>query len=133
MSKTTTTKTTTTKTIKSNATKTNTMLTLDAVYALFVDGVNGKPIKLNYSNAKSQPYCGFDDFSVNMKKTAYNVYMNEINRDICTMIDKNLVVEPNACDTTKKQLRSWLIRFTDTDTLKKCITAVAKSRVESIA
>lgn len=114
-----------------NTNKTNTnnaMLTLNEVYKLFTDAVNGRPCKLNYSDAKSQPYCGFDDFSVNFKKSSYNVYMSENNATICASVDKSLTIDDNPCDTTKKQLRCKLVKFTDTEILKKCIDAVTTAR-----
>lgn len=111
-----------------NNTKTNTMVTVNELYKVFNDAVNGRVAKINYSDAKSQPYCGFDDFSVNMKKTTYNVYMNDINRDICLKLDKKLTATKNDCDTTKKQLRCNLIKFDNIETLKKCINAVTDNR-----
>lgn len=111
-----------------NSKKVNTMLTVTDVYKLFTDAVNGRVCKLNFSDAKSQPYCGYDDFSVNMKKTTYNVYMNNVNRDICIGIDNKLTASHNDCDTTKKQLRCNLIKFDNIETLKKCIVAVTNNR-----
>ena len=98
------------------------------VYAVFVDAVDKRPCKLNFSDAKSQQYAGFDDFSVNMKKSFYNVYMSEANAEICKKQDKDLKVLENPSDTTKKQLRCRLIRFEDFDVLKKCIQAVTEAR-----
>lgn len=111
-----------------NSKKVNTMLTVTELYKVFTDTVNGRVVKINYSDAKSQPYCGYDDFSVNLKKTTYNVYMNDINRDICLKLDKKLTATKNECDTTKKQLRCNLIKFDDIETLKKCIVAVTDNR-----
>ena len=107
---------------------TNTMLTVNEVYKLFTDAVNGRVCKLNFSDAKSQPYCGYDDFSVNMKKSSYNVYMSANNAVICQSVDDTIIVNDNLCDTTKKQLRCKLVKFTDTDLLKKCIDAVTLAR-----
>jgi len=111
-----------------NATKTNEVVTVKTVYDVFVKSVGSNVCKLNYSDAKSQPYCGFDDFSVNMKKSSFNVYMSDVNATVCTTVDNTLTVEVNASDTTKKQLRCKLIRFTDFTVLKKCIDAVSKNR-----
>ena len=111
-----------------NATKTNEVVTVKTVYDVFVKSVGSNVCKLNFSDAKSQPYCGFDDFSVNMKKSSFNVYMSTANATICTTVDSSLVTEVNASDNTKKQLRNTLIRFTDFEVLKKCIIAVAKNR-----
>ena len=107
---------------------TNTMLTVNEVYKLFTDAVNGRVCKLNFSDAKSQPYCGYDDFSVNMKKSSYNVYMSANNATICQSVDDTIIVDDNLCDTTKKQLRCKLVKFTDTELLKKCIDAVTLAR-----
>lgn len=104
------------------------MLTVNEVYKLFTNAVNGRVCKLNYSDAKSQPYCGYDDFSVNMKKSSYNVYMSENNAVICQSVNDTIIVDDNLCDTTKKQLRCKLVKFTDTELLKKCIDAVTTAR-----
>ena len=114
-----------------NNKKVNTMLNVTDVYKLFTDAVNGRVTKINCSGHDgkvAQPYCGFDDFSVNIKKSSYNVYMNDVNRDICLSIDKKLTATHNDCDTTKKQLRCNLIKFDNIETLKKCIVAVTENR-----
>ena len=114
-----------------NQSKENTavaMVAINEVYAELVKAVDGRPCKLNYSDAKSQPYCGYDDFSINMKKASYNVYMSSANADICIHTVKGLEVEDNPCDTTKKQLRCKLVKFTDWETLKKCIASVTANR-----
>ena len=99
------------------------------VYAVFAEAVNNRPgCKINFSDAKSQQYAGLDDFSVNMKKSFYNVYMSEANAELCKKQDKDLEVLENPSDTTKKQLRCRLIRFEDFDVLKKCISAVVETR-----
>jgi len=111
-----------------NSNKVNTMVAVDELYRMFTEAVNGKVCKLNYSDAKAQQYAGYDDFSVNLKKTSYNVYMSAANADICVAVDKSLEVMDNPCDTTKKQLRCKLIKFSDTELLKKCIEAVTAHR-----
>ena len=113
---------------KSKTNTTNTILNVTEMYSVFTDAVNGRVCKLNYSDAKSQPYCGYDDFSVNMKKSSYNVYMSANNAVICQSVDDTIVVDDNLCDTTKKQLRSKLVKFTDTELLKKCINAVTDAK-----
>ena len=113
---------------KNNNVKTNEVITVKTIYDDFKTATVNKVVKINYSDAKSQMYTGFDDFSVNMKKSSYNVYMNKTNVDICKSIDKTLIDEINASDTTKKQLRSYLIRFTDYELLKKCILAIASTK-----
>lgn len=112
-----------------NATKTNEVITVKSIYDDFKNATIDKVVKINFSDAKSQQYCGFDDFSVNLKKSGYNVYMNTANTEICKSIDKTLVIDDNSKnDTTKKSLRSYLIKFTDYTLLKKCIIAVAKTK-----
>ena len=117
---------------KSNATKTNATVNVNDVYKVFVNAVDGKPCKLNFSDAKSQPYCGLPSFSVNMKKTGFMVYMNETNATICTDIDKSLTVNVNDCDTTKNGLRNRSIKFAlnQYETLTKCINAVVTATVK---
>lgn len=117
---------------KSNATKTNATVNVNDVYKVFVNAVDGVPCKLNFSNAKSQPYCGLSSFSVNMKKSGFMVYMNESNATICTDIDKSLTVNVNDCDTTKNGLRNRSIKFAlnQYETLCKCINAVVTATVQ---
>ena len=117
---------------KSNATKTNATVNVNDVYKVFVNAVDGKPCKLNFSDAKSQPYCGLPNFSVNMKKTGFMVYMSETNATICTDIDKSLTVNVNDCDTTKNGLRNRSIKFAlnQYETLVKCINAVVTATVK---
>lgn len=117
---------------KSNATKTNATVNVNDVYKVFVNAVNGVPCKLNFSDAKSQPYCGLPSFSVNMKKTGFMVYMNETNANTCLSIDKSLTVNVNDCDTTKNGLRNRSIKFSldKYDVLVKCISAVVSATVK---
>lgn len=117
---------------KSNATKTNATVNVTDVYKVFVSAVNGAPCKLNFSDAKSQPYCGLPSFSVNMKKSGFMVYMSETNATICTDIDKSLTVNVNECDTTKNGLRNRSIKFSldKYETLCKCINAVVTATVK---
>lgn len=117
---------------KSNATKTNATVNVNDVYTVFVNAVNGKPCKLNFSDAKSQPYCGLPSFSVNMKKNGFMVYMNETNANTCLSIDKSLTVNVNDCDTTKNGLRNRSIKFSldKYETLCKCINAVVTATVK---
>lgn len=116
----------------SNSTKTNKTFesNVKTVYNYFQTKVieNDGVAKINFSDAKSQQYCGFDDFSVNMKKSTYVVYMSENNSNICKTVDKKLTVEINASDTTKKQLRCKRIVFDDFNVLKKCIDKVTAQR-----
>ena len=108
-----------------NATK-NTMHTVNDIYKVFHTAIGSKPIKVNFSDAKSQPYCGTSDFSVNVKKSMYYVYMSADNAKKCTEIDNTLAITDNKCDTTKKQLRCKLIKFTDYELMKKCIEHIYK-------
>lgn len=116
---------TTNNATKTNATKTA-MHTVIDIYKVFHTVIGLKPIKVNFSDAKSQPYCGTSDFSVNVKKSMYYVYMSTDNAKKCTEIDNTLVISDNKCDTTKKQLRCKLIKFTDYELLKKCIEHIYK-------
>ena len=116
---------TTNNATKTNATKTA-MHTVNDIYKVFHTVIGLKPIKVNFSDAKSQPYCGTSDFSVNVKKSMYYVYMSTDNAKKCTEVDNTLVVNDNKCDTTKKQLRCKLIKFTDYELLKKCIEHIYK-------
>ena len=111
---------TTNNATKTNATK-NAMHTVNDIYKVFHTAIGTNPIKVNFSDAKSQQYCGTSDFSVNVKKSMYYVYMSADNAKKCTEIDNALVVTDNKCDTTKKQLRCKLIKFTDYEVMKKCI------------
>lgn len=113
---------------QSNNAKTNEVITVKTIYDDFKNATVNKVVKVNFSDTRSQMYTGFDDFSVNMKKSSFNVYMSKTNVDICKSVDKTLIGEINASDTTKKKLRSWLIRFTDYELLKKCILAVANTK-----
>ena len=115
-----------------NTDKVNATINVNDVYKVFVNAVDGKPCKLNYSDAKSQPYCGLPSFSVNMKKTGFMVYMNEVNATICTDIDNTLTVNVNDCDTTKNSLRNRSIKFAldKYETLCKCINAVVTATVQ---
>lgn len=117
-------------TTKTNATKTNEVVTVSTVYQYFQSVTMNHVVKLNYSDA-SQKYCGYDDFSINFKcdkskNQWFAVYMSEVNANVCTSVDNTLEVEVNASDTTKKQLRCKLIRFSSYDTLVKCIDEVTK-------
>ena len=116
---------TTNNATKTNATK-NAMHTVNDIYKVFHTAIGLKPVKVNFSDAKSQQYCGTNDFSVNVKKSMYYVYMSADNAKKCTEIDNALVVTDNKCDTTKKQLRCKLIKFTDYELLKKCIEHIYK-------
>ena len=111
---------TTNNATKTNATK-NTMHTVNDIYKVFHTAIGLNPVKVNFSDAKSQQYCGTSDFSVNVKKSMYYAYMSADNAKKCTEIDNALVVTDNKCDTTKKQLRCKLIKFTDYEVMKKCI------------
>ena len=108
-----------------NATK-NAMHTVNDIYKVFHTAIGTNPIKVNFSDAKSQQYCGTSDFSVNVKKSMYYVYMSTDNAKKCTEVDNTLVVNDNKCDTTKKQLRCKLIKFTDYEVMKKCIEHIYK-------
>lgn len=116
---------TTNNATKTNATKTA-MHTVNDIYKVFHTAIGLNPVKVNFSNAKSQQYCGTSDFSVNVKKSMYYVYMSTDNAKKCTEIDNTLVVTDNKCDTTKKQLRCKLIKFTDYEVMKKCIEHIYK-------
>lgn len=118
-----------TTTATNNNPKTNTVVTVNDVYAVFAKCVNNRPLKLNYSDAKSQMYCGTNDFSVNMKKSSYVVYLSKHNVEVIkSLIDGKLTVTENASDTTKKQLRCMKVVFDDFALLKKCIIAVVNDR-----
>lgn len=108
-----------------NATK-NAMHTVNDIYKVFHTVIGLKPVKVNFSDAKSQQYCGTSDFSVNIKKSMYYVYMSTDNAKKCIEIDNTLVITDNKHDTTKKQLRNKLIRFdmNQFETLVKCIKTV---------
>lgn len=108
-----------------NATK-NVMHTVDDIYKVFHAAIGLKPIKVNFSDAKSQQYCGTSDFSVNVKKSMYYAYMSADNAKKCAEIDNTLAITDNKCDTTKKQLRCKLIKFTDYELMKKCIEHIYK-------
>ena len=116
---------TTNNATKTNATK-NAMHTVNDIYKVFHTAIGLKPVKVNFSDAKSQQYCGTNDFSVNVKKSMYYVYMSADNAKKCTEIDNALAITDNKCDTTKKQLRCKLIKFTDYELLKKCIEHIYK-------
>lgn len=115
-----------------NATKTNAtateIMSVAALYNVFTTALleNNRIAKVNYSDAKAAPYVGLNDFSVNVKKSFYNVYMSTENANKCMTVDDSLTVLDNGCDTTKKQLRCKLIRFemTDIEKLLKCIKVV---------
>lgn len=117
---------------KTNNEKTNATVNVNDIYKVFVNAVDGKPCKLNYSDAKSQPYCGLPSFSVNMKKSGFMVYMSETNANTCLSVDKSLTVNVNDCDTTKNGLRNRSIKFTlnQYETLCKCINAVVTAMVQ---
>ena len=104
----------------------NKMMTVTELYNVFTTELlkNNRIEKVNYSDAKSQPYVGLNNFSVNLKKSSYNVYMSVDNATKCIEKFKNLVAYENGCDTTKKQLRNRLIKFDDTKTLTECIKIV---------
>ena len=108
-----------------NATK-NAMHTVNDIYKVFHAAIGLNPVKVNFSDAKSQQYCGTSDFSVNVKKSMYYVYMSADNAKKCTEIDNTLAITDNRCDTTKKQLRCKLIKFTDYEVMKKCIEHIYK-------
>lgn len=114
-----------------NATKTNAtveMMNVTELYNVFTNELlaNNRIAKVNYSDAKTAPYTGLNDFSINVKKSFYNVYMSTENANKCMTVNDKLVVLDNQCDTTKKQLRCKLIRFdkNDRDALLKCIKTV---------
>jgi hypothetical protein len=117
---------------KTNSTATNAtvneMMNVTELYNVFTSALleNNRIAKVNYSDAKTAPYTGLNDFSVNVKKSFYNVYMSVDNANKCMSVNDKLVVLDNQCDTTKKQLRCKLVRFdkTDRDTLLKCIKVV---------
>ena len=113
--------------IKKNAEKKNTILTVSELFNVFSTELVGVPVKINYSDAKAAPYTGLDSFSVNVKKRGYNVYMNASNAELCKKQISTLEVHENPCDTTKKQLRSKLIQFTDSEQLVNCIKIVCKA------
>lgn len=115
-----------------NATNNNakvTMMTIDDIHAVFAKSIGTTPVKLNYSDAV-QKYTGFTDFSVNMRKSLYRVYMSDANTKVCTTIDNELVVH-DAPHSTKSGARDFYIDFTSFDTLKKCIEVVAKNAVSA--
>lgn len=116
---------TTNNATKTNATKTA-MHTVNDIYKVFHTAIGLNPVKVNFSDAKSQQYCGTSDFSVNVKKSMYYAYMSTDNAKKCTEINNTLVVTDNKCDTTKKQLRCKLIKFADYELLKKCIEHIYK-------
>lgn len=103
------------------------MHTVDEVHALFAKSIGTVPVKLNYSDA-TQQYTGFTDFSVNMRRASYRVYMNDANTKVCTAIDSALTVH-DAPHSTKSGARDFYIDFTDFSVLKKCIEVVAKNAV----
>lgn len=115
-----------------NATKTNAtaveMMNVTELYNVFTTELlnNNRIAKVNFSDARTAPYTGLNDFSVNVKKSFYNVYMSTENANKCVSVNDKLVVLDNQCDTTKKQLRCKLIRFdkNDRDALLKCIKTV---------
>ena len=109
-----------------NETKTNKIIDVKSIYNDFVKCVGNNVCKLNFSDAKSQPYCGYDDFSVNLKSKSYNVYMSTVNSDLCKTVDNTLEVLDNSKnDTTKKQLRCKLVKFTDYALSKECMKSVS--------
>lgn len=116
---------TTNNATKTNATK-NAMHTVNDIYKVFHTAIGLNPVKVNFSDAKSQQYCGTSDFSVNVKKSMYYAYMSADNAKKCTEIDNTLAITDNKCDTTKKQLRCKLIKFTDYEVMKKCIEHIYK-------
>lgn len=116
---------TTNNATKTNATKTA-MHTVNDIYKVFHTAIGLNPVKVNFSDAKSQQYCGTSDFSVNVKKSMYYAYMSTDNAKKCTEVDNSLVITDNKCDTTKKQLRCKLIKFTDYEVMKKCIEHIYK-------
>ena len=123
---------------KTNATKTNAKI--DTVLS-FTDLKNHcenimfshkKMVNTISSDAKSQQYYGFGDFSINLKSKWYAVYMSEKNRDLCVEVAPQLEkqVEINSGDTTKQNLRSWCIKFQPTqfELLSKCFETVLLSK-----
>lgn len=120
----------------SNATKTNTTTIekLDKVYAHFIKCVNGKPFaKVNYSNA-SEKYCGFTDFSVNMRN-GYTVYMSEQNVDICKSVLGNKItvgddrVNKLGQPKSYNKSRPFFITFDNEKKLLDCITKVTENKL----
>jgi hypothetical protein len=116
-----------TTTKKTNATKTNAILShtdlLKNVQTLSV----GHTCKVFTDNAN---YVGIgkkcNGFSVNVKKTKYNVFCNDDNfsvlRDSKQFTDCTFTENGNSCDKT----RPHYIEVKNTDTLKKMFTLVLK-------
>lgn len=106
-----------------------TMHTVDDIHTVFVKSIGTTPLRINFSDA-TQQYTGFTDFSVNMKRATYRVYMSDANAKLCTGIDNTLTV----CDaphSTKNGSRDFYIDFTDFNVLKQCIESVAKHAVSA--
>lgn len=114
-----------------NSTKTNQFLSVIEMKKLFVDcGITPK-----FTDSTNYVGCGVrsNTFSVNCKKTKYNVYCDDFNFENCKNIEKSLkstlfIANGNSCDKT----RTNLIECKSTIELKKLLSVVLKSN-EKIA
>ena len=120
----------------SNKTKTNETVIdkLDKVYAHFAKCVNNRPFaKINYSTA-NEKYCGFTDFSVNMRN-GYTVYMSVQNVDICkSVLGDDVVVGDDRINKFGKpksyaKSRPFYITFDNEKKLFDCITKVTENKL----
>ena len=107
-----------------NSEKTNKILSLDEITKLFVE-CNVKP---KFTDHKLYVGCGTksNTFSVNAKKTKYNIYCNDDNYALISALNLNntkCVKNGNSTDTT----RPHYIECTSTAVLKKMLQIVLKN------
>lgn len=110
--------------VKSNSEKTNNVLSLDKVKKLFIEcGITPK-----YTDNTNYIGCGTksNTFSVNVKKTKYNIYCNNDNFTLVNALKlKNTlcVANGNSVDKTRPNY----IECKSTDELKKMLQVVLKN------
>lgn len=111
-------------TVKSNSEKTNKILSLDEVTKLFVEcGITPK-----FTDHKLYVGCGTrsNTFSVNAKKTKYNIYCDDDNYALISALNCNntkCIKNGNSTDTT----RPHYIECTSTTVLKKMLQVVLQN------
>ena len=107
-----------------NSEKTNKILSLDEITKLFVE-CNVKP---KFTDHKLYVGCGTksNTFSVNAKKTKYNIYCNDDNYALISALNLNntkCIKNGNSTDTT----RPHYIECTSTEVLKKMLQIVLQN------
>ena len=111
-------------TVKSNSEKSNKVLSLDEIKTLFVEcGITPK-----YTDNTNYVGCGTksNTFSVNVKKTKYNIYCNNDNFTLINALKlKNVVCIENGNSVDKT--RPNYIECKSTNELKKMLQVVLKN------